>query len=141
MALHVNLHTLPVSSGPSKIHQHEYVTAGNWLQDHYPSSTKILYEIRSYIPVTFFRHVQPVNLMSVEAIKTFQPRVIVLNRHISGGRIWKAPGTTFQDATFVHNSAYKNVKAAKEFFQILFIEKAIDWTIVYESDSIVILEQ
>lgn len=116
----------------------EAVLAGNWLEKTYPPSTKILYEIYSYIPPAF-KNIKMSWYITEKAIQEFEPDILILTQKASGRISWKKPGTAFMEGEFTKDETVDYAEEIINFHNTLFLRENRLWRIVYETESVVIL--
>ncbi len=74
-----------------------------------------------------------------EALEYAQPKLIIINKTLSGRWSWKKTGTKFADLNFEYGPYEGKREAIQAFHTKLFAEES-PYAIVYEDTEIVILE-
>ncbi len=118
---------------------HEYVKAGLWMKANYPGHIKILSDYYSYLPSDHFNNSYHTFGITQEEIDGHQPKVIILNKSISGMRSWKANGSSFNELNIEMTD--RDGAAELNQFHLKLFAPGSAWKIVYEELNIVILEK
>ena len=120
----------------TNVEEHPYVKAGRLIEAQYDSTTVILADSYSYVPPKFdqVRFVWGVDQKEIDA---WQPKLLIVNRGLSGRWSWKTNGTRFADLE-LKKGDFDGADQVIRFHRRLFSDPS--WTIVLESDDVVVLE-
>jgi hypothetical protein len=116
----------------------ERIAAGRWLQKTYPEETRILADVRSYIPPRFSRSLFLFGV-NQDYIDSFRPDLLILNHGTTGRWFWKKEGTRFADQQWEINDADGAAEVMAAHRNRL--SGPSPWRTVYESPEVVILER
>jgi multisubunit Na+/H+ antiporter MnhF subunit len=117
------------------------LASGRILEERYAPDTRILADFYSYVPPKF-RNSHIEWGIKRESILREKPLVVIINKNMTGRWIWKAPGTSFRDVSFLTSPSYREneLRGAQEVFSMLFQGKDGPYRVIYEDDYMGILE-
>jgi hypothetical protein len=118
------------------------LASGRILEERYTPDTRILADFYSFVPPKF-RNSHIEWGIKQESILREKPLVVLINKNMTGRWIWKAPGTSFRDGSFVTNPSFResDLREAREVFSTLFQGEDGPFRLVYEDDHVGILER
>ncbi|NPU83043.1 MAG: hypothetical protein HPY65_01035 [Syntrophaceae bacterium] len=118
------------------------LASGRVLEERYSPDTRILADFYAYVPPKFKNTLVEWGIRS-ESILRENPQVILVSRAMTGRWIWKAPGTSFRDGSFVTNPSYPEaqLRSVRDVFSMLFSNPSRTYRAIYEDDHVLILEQ
>ncbi len=118
------------------------LASGRVLEERYSPDTRILADFYAYVPPKFKNTLIEWGIRS-ESINRDNPQVIILSRAMTGRWIWKAPGTSFSDGSFVTNPSYpeEQLRSGRDVFSTLFGKSSAPYRPVYEDEHVLILER
>lgn len=118
------------------------LASGRVLAERYAPDTRILADFYAYVPPRFGNTLVEWGIKSDTVLRD-HPDVILVSRAMTGRWIWKAPGTSFQDGTFVTNPSYpeEQLKSGRDLFFVLFGDPQHPYRVVYEDDHVLIMER
>jgi hypothetical protein len=142
LTLTLSVHAMREQSVLSTKPHNDYLVAGQWLARSFPPTTRILYERHGYIPQWYFLNFQISDYITEKALNAFQPDLVMLNQHTYGQWSGRRRETTKEGSSY-RMSPYFLPKedASVAFRQRLCAPENSSWQIVYESDSLIILQR
>lgn len=126
-----------VSTATTK-YDHEYIKAGEFLDESENIDVKILADSYSYVPPKF-KSVRFIWGIDEEKIKKYEPDIIVLNVQVTGKRAWKKSDSLFKDLVFRKGSLDNWEKSYRCLMKLF--SPGSDWVNIYETDNMVILKK
>ncbi len=123
--------------------ENPYMIAGRWLKNKYSPDDIILAGTYSYVDDKYFNNIAYTYDVNQSAINKHTPDVIFMNDSVPGRYVWKRKGTLISDNDFIYKTGWKEHSMVDEYGLFLqeMTSKQSSWSVVYETDSVVIFEK
>ena len=123
--------------------ENPYMIAGRWLKNKYSPDDIILAGTYSYVDDKYFNNIAYTYDVNQSAINKHTPDVIFMNDSVPGRYVWKRKGTLISDNDFIYKTGWKDHSMVDEYGLFLqkMTSKQSSWSVVYETDSVVIFEK
>ena len=115
------------------------ISFGDFVAQRYPADTKILADSYTYLPPGM-TNVTYTNLQTDELLNQVAPELIILMRGATGVSVWKKPGTSFSDATFVKDEHYPVAPQVEAYLSKL-ASPSSGWSVIRENDTEILLQR